>query len=76
MAYPNLVAEMARRDLDARDLAKVAKKSPDTLRNWLRGKGDFTVAIAFLIQQNLFPDCKITYLFSNTPALPDEAPVS
>ena len=76
MAYPNLVAEMARRDLDARDLAKVAKKSPDTIRNWLRGKGDFTVAIAFLIQQTLFPDCKITYLFSNTPALPDEAPVS
>ena len=76
MAYPNLVAEMARRDLDARDLAKVAQKSPDTIRNWLRGKGDFTVAIAFLIQQNLFPDCKITYLFANTPALPDETPLS
>ena len=76
MAYPNLVAEMTRRDLDAKDLAQVARKSPDTIRNWLRGKGDFTVAIAFLIQQQLFPDCKITYLFASKPSLPDEPQVS
>lgn len=65
MAYPNLAAEMARRDLDAKDLAKVAQKSPDTIRNWLKGKGDFPVAIAFLIQRQLFPECKVTYLFDS-----------
>lgn len=38
MAYPNLVAEMTRRSITAKDIAGEIGRSPDTVNNWLKGK--------------------------------------
>ncbi len=67
MVYPNLVAEMSRHGISEKDIADVIGKSPDTVKNWLKGKGDFPVGKAFLVQEKYFPSCTIAYLFSNKP---------
>ena len=36
MAYPNLVAEMTRRSITAKDIAGEIGRSPDTVNNWLK----------------------------------------
>lgn len=67
MAYPNLEAEMVRRGLGPEDLAETVGKSPDTIRNWLKGKGDFPIGKAFDVQSKYFPALSISYLFSPQP---------
>lgn len=59
----NLLAEMARRGIRPQDIQKVIGKTRDTVRNKLSGKRDFTVAEAFAIQKNFFPDLDVKYLF-------------
>lgn len=73
MAYPNLVAEMTRRNLSAKDIAGAIGRSPDTVNNWLKGKGDFPIGKAFIIQAEYFPTCTIAYLFSSQPITPADA---
>lgn len=73
MAYPNLAAEMARIGITEKDLAQEIGKSTDTIRNWMRGKGDFPVGKAFAIQERFFPQATIAYLFSRIPAQNREA---
>lgn len=68
MAYPNLAAEMARNGVTEKDLAQEIGKSTDTIRNWMRGKGDFPVCKALVIQKKFFPQTTISYLFSGNPA--------
>ncbi len=62
MAYPNLVAEMTRRNISIKDVANIIERSPDTVSNWLRGKGDFPIGKAFKIQETFFPTYSIAYL--------------
>lgn len=69
MPYPNLAAEMTRQGLTVNDIAEVAGCSPDTIRNWMKGKGDFPIRKAFLIQAALFPGCEVTYLFGSEPII-------
>lgn len=64
MAYPNLVAEMARIGITEKDLAAVAEKSPDTIRNWLRGKTEIPFGKAIVIRDRYFPQTTLEYLYS------------
>lgn len=73
MAYPNLIAEMTRRNITAKDIATLIGRSPDTVSNWLKGKGDFPVGKAFVVQAAFFPACTIAYLFASEPIVPAEA---
>lgn len=75
MAYPNLIAEMTRRNITAKDIATLIGRSPDTVSNWLKGKGDFPVGKAFVVQAAFFPACTIAYLFASEPIVPAEAMV-
>lgn len=71
MPFGNLVAEMIRRSITAKDIAGEIGRSPDTVNNWLKGKGDFPIGKAFKIQEIFFPMYTIAYLFSSEPITPD-----
>jgi len=70
MAYPNLIAEMTRRNVSTKDIAGAIGRSPDTVSNWLRGKGDFPIGKAFKVQETFFPAYTIAYLFNGEPITP------
>ena len=67
MAYPNLTAEMTRRNIKEKDLAAVVGRTTDTVKNWLNGKGDFPVGMALKVQEKFFPTYSIAYLFNKEP---------
>lgn len=71
MGYPNLVAEMTRCSITTKDIASEIGRSPDTVNNWLRGKGDFPIGKAFKIQETFFPTYTLAYLFSSKPITPE-----
>lgn len=71
MAYPNLVAEMTRNNITTKDIAGVIGRSPDTVSNWIKGKGDFPIGKAFKVQEVFFPGCTIAYLFGSQPITPE-----
>lgn len=73
MVYPNLIAEMTRRNVTVKDIATQIGRSPDTVSNWLKGKGDFPIGKAFIVQSTFFPACTIAYLFDSNPITPAEA---
>lgn len=70
MAYPNLTAEMIRMNIDPKDIALVVERSPDTVSNWLKGKGEFPIGKAFKVQKIFFPSLPLAYLFSSEPITP------
>lgn len=70
MAYPNLTAEMKRMGIDTKNIADTVGRSPDTVSNWLRGKGEFPIGKAFAVQEKFFPTLPIAYLFSPKPITP------
>lgn len=72
MSYPNLAAEMKRAGIGPEELAPAIKKSPDTVRNWMKGKGEPTIGAAFTIQERFFPSMPIAYLFARTPIVMSE----
>lgn len=61
----NLKAEMARKCLTARDLARVTGLSETSIRNKLAGRTVFTVPEAIKIKVELFPEknLDLQYLF-------------
>ena len=61
----NLKAEMARKRLTPKDLARVTGLSETTIRNKLAGRTVFTIPEAFKIKLELFPekDLDMQYLF-------------
>ena len=73
MAYPNLTAEMKRQGITPKTIAEAVEKSPDTINNWLKGKGEFPIGKAFTVQAKFFPTLPISYLFSQTPITPPVA---
>ncbi|XCH78291.1 MAG: hypothetical protein WHF31_12245 [Candidatus Dehalobacter alkaniphilus] len=70
MAYPNLTAEMKRVGIDPKSIAEAVGRSPDTINNWLKGKGEFPIGKAFIVQEKFFPTLPIAYLFSPKPITP------
>lgn len=65
MGYPNMRAEMTRYGYDIAAIAEVTGKSKPAVSKNLNGKGQFTVDEALNIQEKLFPELTIDYLFSN-----------
>lgn len=70
MKYPNLNAEMARIRLSTKDIAKVIKKSPATVSNYLNDVTELPLDKAFLIRDAFFPLMPFEYLFCTKPEAP------
>lgn len=65
--YPNLRAEMARRNVSIQAMAKVLNKSRNTVSGEISGRQPMFLDEAFMLARGFFPDCDIRYLFSSTP---------
>lgn len=60
--YPNLVAELKRRDIDA--IAQATKRRRPYVSDRIYGDKEFTLEDAALIRKALFPLLKLEYLFA------------
>ena len=72
MAYPNLMAEMNRTGITVKDIAEATDRSSDTVKNWLKGKGEFPIGKAFAVQEKFFPTLPLSYLFNRKAIVPLE----
>ena len=61
--FKNLLAEMARRDINNSDLSRLLKLTPNTISRKMTGKSEFTRKEMFTIKNNFFPELTIEYLF-------------
>lgn len=61
--FRNLRAELARRNLCLKDVAKAVGCNRDTVGRKLSGKSPLNLDEAMMIQERLFPDQDIKYLF-------------
>lgn len=61
--YNNLIAEMARNHFKRDIIAKTIKKSYNQTREKINGKSSFTYDEALTIQETLFPELELKYLF-------------
>lgn len=64
VAFVNLRAEMARRNIGIKDIAEACNYNRDTLARKLAKKSPLNLDEAFEIQQTLFPGQDIRYLFA------------
>ena len=64
IAYPNLRAEMSRKNIGVVELAEGTNSNRDTLARKLSKKSQLTLADAFNIQQQFFPEQTVEYLFA------------
>ncbi len=64
IAYDNLRAEMARRNIGVGNLAKMCGYNRDTLSRKLSKKSPLNLDDAFKIQRTAFPESDIRYLFA------------
>lgn len=62
--YPNLVAEMARRDVSCAAIARSLKVCDKTAKNKVAGRVEFTWPEAKTIHTQFFPDVQIDVLFA------------
>lgn len=65
--YPNLEAELARKNIKRKELAELLKVRPATIYDKLNGKYPFTVNEAMTIKNHFFPNLTVDYLFSQEP---------
>lgn len=63
IAFPNLRAEMGRKNLGIGDIATKCGFNRDTLSRKLSTKSPLSLVEAFNIQPSLFPDLDVKYLF-------------
>lgn len=63
MIYPNLRAEMARKDITIQEIATKLNKQGGTISEKFSGKKGFYLREAFAIQRIFFPDLSLEYLF-------------
>ena len=64
IAYKNLRAEMGRQNIGIKDLAQACSYNRDTLARKLSMKSPLNLNDAFKIQQTMFPDLDVRYLFA------------
>ena len=65
IAYPNLRAEMSRRNLGLVEMAKTMGRNRDSLARKLAKKTQISLQDAFEIQETFFPELDVLYLFSD-----------
>lgn len=63
IAYSNLRAEMGRKGISIGEMAEAMSFNRDTLSRKLSRKSPITLEEAFSIQQRLFPELDVNYLF-------------
>ena len=68
IAYPNLRAEMGRKNIGLCEMASTLDINRDTLARRLSNKTPIPLDLAFRIQQAFFPDVDVNYLFSGLNA--------
>lgn len=61
--FSNLSAEMARRHMTIKDLAKITGIKYESLKNKISGATEFKRSEMFLIKKKAFPSHTIDYLF-------------
>ena len=66
--YENLKAVMATKRVTNEAIARLLGVHRDTITNKLNGESEFTYAQAELIQETLFPEYNIRYLFRRSTA--------
>lgn len=64
IAYPNLRAEMGRKNINIQTLADICGFARDSLSRKLSRKSKLGIDDAFIIQQNVFPELDVKYLFT------------
>lgn len=62
--FPSLYAEMARRGVKPKDIAKLLDLNIKTARNKISGKSDLTKTEMWKIRDEFFPSMTIDSLFS------------
>ena len=62
--FPNLMAEMARRNISEEDIGRAIGKDKRTAHNKIIGSTKLTLSEAMSIGK-LFPECSIDYLFGD-----------
>lgn len=63
--YPNLKAEMARNNIEIKEIMDATGKSRAAVSNNLNGRGRFSIDEAINIKRRIFPTFSIDYLFSS-----------
>ena len=63
LAYLNLKAEMAKRNISIEDIAQLLKIHRNSVANKINGRSRFTVDEALLIRDTFFPNLSTDYLF-------------
>lgn len=64
IAYPNLRAEMGRKNLTIGEISERIDMRRETLGRKLSRKSPISLREAFLIQTTFFPDSNVRYLFA------------
>lgn len=64
--YDNLKALMAVKGISIETLARLVNLHRDTVKNKLNGESEFSYGQAELIQETLFPEYNIRYIFRRT----------
>lgn len=71
--FENLRAEMARKNITIKEIAKTIGVNRDTLGKKFSGKSPLNLDEAFLIQKRFFPDTEIQLLFQELNENPRKA---
>ncbi len=69
----NLRAEMVRRNISAKDIAKVLGIGDRAARDRLAGRVQFSIDEALAVRNNFFPELDIDYLFMRRDNSVDQA---
>jgi len=68
MFYPNLEKELGRKNISNRAVAAAIGCTEKTLYNKMMGKTDFTLSEVNVIENELLPEFKLSYLFEEQPS--------
>lgn len=66
MAYLNLKAEMAKKDVSIESISRLLGIHRNSVSNKLNGISSFSIEEAEKIHNEFFPNTKLLYLFKNT----------
>lgn len=64
MKFKNLIAEMARKGINQKELASEVEIRPETLSRKILGKSEFTLGELKRIRDFINPELKLEYLFA------------
>lgn len=66
--FPHLTAELKRKGISYKAIAKLIGCSERSVQNKVQGVTEFTLSEVLLIQENMFPEYELRYLFKRAQA--------